>query len=77
MRSEAWTQLKQQAPFTAMGGGLTLWAMIALPVFLFLAVWVPCCTSDIVFPMFFAPAPSFLPILRHAAQRAKQKGEAA
>jgi hypothetical protein len=22
-----------------------------IPVFLFLAVWVPCCTSDIVFPM--------------------------
>lgn len=24
-------------------------------VFLFLAVWVPCCTSDIVFPLLFTP----------------------
>lgn len=61
----------------AMGGGLNLWAMIALPVFLFLAVWVPCCTSDIVFPMLLAPVPSFLPMPRHAARCAKQKGEAA
>ena len=28
--------------------------LIVVPVFLFLAVWVPCCTSDIVFPMFFS-----------------------
>lgn len=26
----------------------------ALSIFLFLAVWVPCCTSDIVFPLLFA-----------------------
>jgi hypothetical protein len=27
---------------------------IAVTAFLFLAVWIPCCTSDIVFPMWFA-----------------------
>jgi len=27
--------------------------LVMLPVFLFLAVWVPCCTSDIVFPLLF------------------------
>ena len=31
------------------------WVMIvAISVFLFLAVWIPCCTSDIVFPLLFA-----------------------
>jgi len=28
--------------------------IILVAVFLFLAVWVPCCTSDIVFPLLFA-----------------------
>jgi len=27
--------------------------ILLIPVFLFLAVWIPCCTSDIVFPMLF------------------------
>ena len=27
---------------------------VLIVVFLFLAVWVPCCTSDIVFPLIFA-----------------------
>lgn len=29
--------------------------LLAIVVFVFLAVWVPCCTSDIVFPLWFAP----------------------
>jgi hypothetical protein len=29
---------------------------IAVTAFLFLAVWIPCCTSDIVFPMWFTAA---------------------
>jgi len=37
----------------AVGRGMSLWAILLLPVFLFLAVWVPCCTSDIVFPLLF------------------------
>ena len=28
--------------------------MASIAVFLFLAVWIPCCTSDIVFPLLFA-----------------------
>jgi len=27
------------------------WTLIGVPVFLFLAVWLPCCTSDIIFPL--------------------------
>jgi len=39
--------------FTAFG---TAWRIPLLPfifLFLFLAVWIPCCTSDIVFPLLF------------------------
>ena len=35
----------------AMGDQLTLWTAAASAAFLFLAVWIPCCTSDIVFPL--------------------------
>lgn len=38
----------------AMSGELGLLQYAATAVFLFLAVWVPCCTSDIVFPLLFA-----------------------
>ena len=38
----------------AMGSDLDVSTMLLTPVFLFLAVWVPCCTSDIVFPLVFA-----------------------
>jgi hypothetical protein len=31
--------------------------MVLIAVFLFLAVWLPCCTSDIVFPLLFSKAP--------------------
>ncbi len=27
---------------------------VLVPVFLFIAVWVPCCTSDIIFPLIFS-----------------------
>jgi len=37
----------------AIGDRWTLAAVAVLPVFLFLAVWVPCCTSDIVLPVLF------------------------
>lgn len=37
----------------ALGDHVTPVQMIMIPVFLFLAVWIPCCTSDIVFPMLF------------------------
>ncbi len=35
----------------AMGTTLDVVTAILVAVFLFLAVWVPCCTSDIVFPL--------------------------
>lgn len=39
----------------ALRGTLTInWGFLALIfLFLFLAVWIPCCTSDIVFPLLF------------------------
>ncbi|MBN2290147.1 MAG: hypothetical protein JXQ83_12500 [Candidatus Glassbacteria bacterium] len=38
----------------AMGERLDLFSAALAAVFLFLAVWVPCCTSDIVFPLLFS-----------------------
>ena len=38
---------------TGQGRHVSAWTVVAIPVFLFLAVWVPCCTSDIVFPLLF------------------------
>lgn len=38
----------------AIGQGMALSGYATASVFLFLAVWVPCCTSDIVFPLLFA-----------------------
>jgi hypothetical protein len=37
----------------AMGGVINWYLSIAVFMFLFLAVWVPCCVSDIVFPLLF------------------------
>ena len=34
-------------------GHASIWTLGMIPVFLFLAVWLPCCTSDIVFPLLF------------------------
>lgn len=39
----------------AMGGAPNAGVLAAIAVFLFLSVWIPCCTSDIVFPLLFAP----------------------
>jgi hypothetical protein len=38
----------------AVGGRLTWVSVIVVFVFLFLAVWLPCCVSDIVFPLIVA-----------------------
>lgn len=35
----------------ALGTSISVVTMILIAVFLFLAVWIPCCTSDIVFPL--------------------------
>ncbi len=37
----------------AMAKPLDPWTTVQLGIFLFLAVWIPCCTSDIVFPLMF------------------------
>ncbi|MDP8266242.1 MAG: hypothetical protein P9M07_04775 [Candidatus Aceula meridiana] len=37
----------------AIGNPLSLLAYISIFVFLFLAVWLPCCASDIAFPLLF------------------------
>ena len=37
----------------AMGGQITAWKAVGSFGFLFLAVWLPCCISDIVFPLLF------------------------
>jgi hypothetical protein len=37
----------------AMGGRLSMWKAFGSFGFLFLAVWLPCCISDIVFPLLF------------------------
>jgi hypothetical protein len=39
----------------AMGSELSVLDAVLIGLFLFLAVWLPCCTSDIVFPLIFAP----------------------
>ncbi|MBN1543272.1 hypothetical protein JW992_14115 [candidate division KSB1 bacterium] len=42
----------------AMGGALPWYSYLALFIFLFLAVWMPCCLSDIVFPLLFVKTKS-------------------
>lgn len=37
----------------AMGEAVSLLSYVAAFFFLFLAVWIPCCVSDIVFPLLF------------------------
>jgi hypothetical protein len=37
----------------AMGRELSLVIGVSIGLFLFLAVWIPCCTSDIAFPLLF------------------------
>ncbi len=34
--------------------GLWTWSMVFVFLFLFLSVWLPCCVSDIVFPLLFS-----------------------
>jgi hypothetical protein len=37
----------------AIGGKITPFSYVAIFFFLFIAVWIPCCISDIVFPLLF------------------------
>lgn len=38
---------------SALGEGLDLTTALLTPAFLFFAVWIPCCMSDIIFPLLF------------------------
>lgn len=40
----------------AIGSTLGWIEIVAIFFFLFLAIWIPCCLSDIVFPLLFVPA---------------------
>jgi len=40
----------------ALSDGISILMAIVIFVFLFIAVWVPCCVSDIVFPLLFVGA---------------------
>ncbi len=42
----------------ALGQTVNWITVLAIFLFLFLAVWIPCCTSDIIFPLLFVPARS-------------------
>jgi hypothetical protein len=48
----------------AIGNDLTLFRGTLVLLFLFLAVWIPCCTSDIVFPLLFARRRSAVALAR-------------
>jgi hypothetical protein len=39
---------------TALGGQVGVGTWIVIFIFIFLSVWLPCCVSDIVFPLLFA-----------------------
>jgi hypothetical protein len=49
----------------AMEGRLSAWNLVGSFVFLFLAVWLPCCFGDIVFPLLFVRSPGDLPHTHH------------
>jgi len=42
--------------FTAFGTANWISLLPFILLFLFLAVWIPCCTSDIIFPLLFTPS---------------------
>jgi len=49
----------------AMSGHFTLVTALGSLVFLFLAVWLPCCVSDIVLPLLFVRDNAEAPVLNH------------
>jgi hypothetical protein len=53
----------------AMSGAVETGTLVAIAVFLFLAVWLPCCTSDIVFPLLVARADPGVRQIRPARSR--------
>jgi hypothetical protein len=49
----------------AMNTQVSLWQWIGIGLFLFIAVWLPCCISDIVFPLLFVKPGGQLPKHHH------------
>jgi len=49
----------------AMGGQLSAWKAVGSFGFLFLAVWLPCCFSDIIFPLLFVKSSDDLSHIHH------------
>ena len=45
----------------ALGSGISVLIWIVIFVFLFIAVWLPCCVSDIVFPLLFVKTEKQVP----------------
>lgn len=45
----------------ALGGGVSVLMGIVIFIFLFIAVWLPCCISDIVFPLLFVKTDDQMP----------------
>ena len=46
----------------ALGGMIGWLDILAILLFLFLAVWFPCCLSDIIYPLVFVREPSYPPL---------------
>ena len=49
----------------AMGGELTVLQALGSFAFLFMAVWLPCCISDIIFPLLFTKSEMDAPHASH------------
>ncbi len=49
----------------ALTGQISFWMYAAITLFLFVAVWLPCCISDIVFPLLFVKESDELPKHEH------------
>lgn len=49
----------------ALTGQISLWMYAGITLFLFVAVWLPCCISDIVFPLLFVKESDVLPKHEH------------
>lgn len=45
----------------SISAGVSAWTIAGLSAFLFLAVWLPCCTSDIILPLLLVPKGRWLP----------------
>ncbi len=49
-----WASLFHILMAVSEGGDLATLTLILIPLILFIAVWIPCCTSDIIFPLLLA-----------------------